>query len=531
MNKFFSTALLWIKRNYKWLLLLLLVIFYFSYPMQVFWDSGHYLQYVKILENRVPFQTWDIVRGPSFPVLIHLSNMLFGKTAMGILIFSLIFYLIMLFFSKKILEIASSEEKKTRNILLILFFLLVVVNPIIYGYYHSLLTEFVAMTVSIMSCYFAWKLYESVENKQKTKFILSCMYFVIMPPLTWFLKQIYVSTALFPLVGVILLALINFRDWKKKIKTLAVAFLSVLSLGASIMLWNGLLEYKGINLNTQSSSSNLFGFQLVWSLNRFKMEGDMMNVTSNKVEVLDDEDKIVGEMNLDIDEDGIATSSAAVKFLGEAITKHPEKVLKSYFNNYLVISDVYAFVKEGDSSERIRILPDFNILGCMQNCIIAAGITEEKSNIWFMPPKSYEEVVDYEQKIGSPVFLKSIFSITEKPNVFITNCLMISLPFIWITLFVFLIIRRQKEQKSQGMRKLYLAFILLTYAFLHVVAHVIMGGLLDRYASPTYIVVILAYMLLVVGIINLFKESNITPANILERFKLWQKMRKPTLAK
>ena len=31
--------------------------------------------------------------------------------------------------------------------------LFIILNPIIFGYYHTVLTEFVAMTISLVTCY------------------------------------------------------------------------------------------------------------------------------------------------------------------------------------------------------------------------------------------------------------------------------------------------------------------------------------------------------------------------------------------
>ena len=64
---------------------LLLFIYFFSVPMNIFWDTGHYMSYVEIFEHNLPWQSWDIVRGFVFPGLIFISNLLFGKTTQGIL--------------------------------------------------------------------------------------------------------------------------------------------------------------------------------------------------------------------------------------------------------------------------------------------------------------------------------------------------------------------------------------------------------------------------------------------------------------
>ncbi|MDD2578258.1 MAG: hypothetical protein PHP96_02640 [Candidatus Dojkabacteria bacterium] len=475
--------------------------------MLILFDSGHYLQYVKIFENRAAFATWDIVRGPSFPVLIHLSNIFFGKTAMGLLIFSFIFYLIMLFFSKKILDIASKGNKKTKNILIILFFLLVIINPIIYGYYHSLLTEFVAMTVSVMSCFFAWKLFETVENDKKPHFILLSLYFIIMVPLAYFLKQPFVSIALFPLIAVVFLALIGLKSWQKKLQIVSVFFISLITLVSSITVWNGVLKSKGIELNSGNESTNILGYRLIAGLNRFNFEGNFSAITYDKFEVLDNKGKVIGKMQIENNKSGLTSAFSGIKFLINAISRYPDKVFNSYLNNYLGISNVYRYNKEGFILDNKTKSPKFEILACRQNCIIATGINNEKSNIFHMTPELYEEVVDYEQKIDPPFLFKLLFNLNEKPSIFFVNLLMISLPFVWMSSLVFLLcqVRKDKKQKIQNPTRLYMVFILLTYSLLHILVHVVTATIIDRYASPTYIAIILADLLLLAELIEVCK--------------------------
>ena len=75
----------------------------------------------------------------------------------------------MLFFSYKILnKTISNNKRKTKIILFSL--LLIIFNPIIYGYYHVLLTEFIAMTFAVVSCYLAYKMLEvDFSNKKRCR--------------------------------------------------------------------------------------------------------------------------------------------------------------------------------------------------------------------------------------------------------------------------------------------------------------------------------------------------------------------------
>ena len=59
--------------KYKFILVLLvLVIIFFSSSLVLTFDSTHYLTYVNILEGNAPFSSWDIVRGPVFPIILYI---------------------------------------------------------------------------------------------------------------------------------------------------------------------------------------------------------------------------------------------------------------------------------------------------------------------------------------------------------------------------------------------------------------------------------------------------------------------------
>lgn len=77
---------------WKTTLLLLLTIVFLSFSIILTYDSVHYLSYVSIFEGNSPASSWDIVRGPVFPAIIHLSDILFGKTSTGSLICLLLWF-------------------------------------------------------------------------------------------------------------------------------------------------------------------------------------------------------------------------------------------------------------------------------------------------------------------------------------------------------------------------------------------------------------------------------------------------------
>lgn len=155
---------------------IVLTVYYFQYSVSITWDSAHYLGYVKILEKTVPFSTWDVVRGPVFPFIIYFSNFLFSKSSQGLIMCTYFYYLIMLIFSYKIIDYFFKKvniKEKIKKWFQFILIMLLILNPIIYGYYHCLLTEFVAITLSVISCYFAviWLDTDFFKTKKRYLFL------------------------------------------------------------------------------------------------------------------------------------------------------------------------------------------------------------------------------------------------------------------------------------------------------------------------------------------------------------------------
>ena len=69
---------------------------FFSYKVVITYDSSHYLWLSSLLSKNGDFSTWDVARGPIFPLFIRICNVLFGFGVNGVLTGMFIFYLVML---------------------------------------------------------------------------------------------------------------------------------------------------------------------------------------------------------------------------------------------------------------------------------------------------------------------------------------------------------------------------------------------------------------------------------------------------
>ena len=499
MNKFKKFLI----ENYKLFILLFLFLFFFSYPVLVLYDSAHYIAFVKILEGNALFSSWDIARGPVFPLLIFLSNIFFGKTTIGLLILSFSFYFLMLLVVKKILEAISIGSNKLKVLLYIVFFFVIIINPIVFGYYHALLTEFVAMSISLLSCYLSWILYLYSQEKEcdRKKLIMLTAYFVIMTPFSWFLKQPYVSITLFPLIVATILQLFSLKGYFSKIRMVAITVLSLISLFGGIFLWNSVLKRNGVSLDSDRNVTTSVGNLLIGGLGEYQRVESINNNKEYKiVEILNRNGEVVDSVQVKIDDLGNITTRSALGFLPNVLLHHPGKILDSYITNYLGLINIYKS-SSLDGVEYIitekKILP----FGCVENCAIATSILDHKSNIYYMTEEMYASVLDYEQYIDPPFLSATLLKINTKPSILLFNWLLFVLPFILLVAIIFKFTYK-RHMSIHSSNILILSIILLSYSFLHIFVHVVTSAIMDRYASPAYIPAVIGLISLLVVLNN-----------------------------
>lgn len=477
-------------KNYKVIFLLILFFFFFSFPILILFDSAHYMSFVEIFEGKESFSSWDIIRGPVFPVLIFLSNKLFGKTAMGVLIMCFLLYLLMIVIVRYLLNFLSDDSKKKKIFIYLCFILLVLLNPIVFGYYHTLLTECVAITIAIISSFLAWK-FLFVEKKEKFYFIFLVIYFVVMTPFSWFLKQPYLSIVLFPLIIVAVLRLFLGRSFIHRIQILCVLFTSLLSLFISINLWNGFLGSKGIDLHSKRNIVGGFGNQILSALSNIRIK-ETENQGIAEIEILNESGDVVEISEIKKNDIGFVTTKDSVLFILQTFFKYPLTTMKSYVSNYLALINLYKTYTP-DSINYYIESKNLVFDGCVENCVIATSILNKKSNIYYMPEEMYARVKDYEQYLNTPPVPRGVLNLFVKPSIVAFNISFLLLPFVLIFLVVYWIISKPKYGKFKQ-KALALSLILLSFSFLHLLVHTVTGAIIDRYASPVYITTILGYL-------------------------------------
>jgi len=500
------------KRDYLYLaLFLMLFVYYFSIPMNIFWDTGHYMSFVSILEGTLPWNSWDIVRGLVFPLMLHLSNIIFGKTTQGILIFSFIFYLIMLICIKFILDNSIVKEKrKLKKIINILVFSFIILDPLIYGYYHALLTEFVAITISLVMCCLSWKWLSINFYDGKKKYIIYSLTFLLGTILSWHLKQPYVTITIFPVIIASIISIIKSWNLRNILQRGLTVLSCVIGLIASIFIWNQFLMSKGIDLNTDRNVTASFGNQLLVGLNNYEIINNIDDVELKNNKFLNDNErellkkhksqyylinikntkgKLIDQTIIPLNQKANISTTSSIGFIIKQLFKHPYLVIESYTSNYLALANIYP--KKTIDGVDYQVEKKLTFDYCHENCTIAVSVASEKSNVSYMLDDAYGRVINYEQYNDSPIVLRYLLKGVSFVTTNLYKIIMLFLPILVLLSTVSFI----KNNKSKYKNILNIIMILSWYSLLHILVHVVTGACIDRYASPAYITIILSFVL------------------------------------
>lgn len=235
-----------------------------TYPVILTYDSGHYLWLADLLRTN-QLQLWDPIRNVGYPLYLRLGQVLLGYNQMSALIPMIINHIILYVFSCLIIFELFDFSQRQKTFVKIIVFLFIALDPTIFGYYHVLLTEQLAATLAIISCYVAIKLYKS-EPFSRT-FYISLIYFAISILVAWHIKQPYLGAALFPFLISSLLFLLKSKNRIVTKSFLILFILSFVLLLLSISSWNNILRTAG----NEMEHNRLFS---TWLLDRFPSQSD-----------------------------------------------------------------------------------------------------------------------------------------------------------------------------------------------------------------------------------------------------------------
>ena len=236
----------WIDRWGKWAVLfygLLIALIDFYFPLVLSYDSGHYLWLSNLIKQN-NFSQWDIIRNPIFPLHLHLSKSFFSDSITGLKIPMVIYHLIFFIVIYALILLAANYKSgKAKFWVSTAIFLLIACDPTILGYFHAVLTEYMAATFAALACLLGFKLYKS--NFYSKQFWLLNLALIFISLVGWHIKQPYLGIGLFPHAIAYLLMLTRRPGIKNWLVGAGIVALLVVTLVGSTMGWELFLAKRG----------------------------------------------------------------------------------------------------------------------------------------------------------------------------------------------------------------------------------------------------------------------------------------------
>ena len=445
--------------NWPWKIigLILLTVLFFSFTIVITYDGGHYLNYVAIFERELPASSWDIVRGPVMPIIIFLFDYFFGKTGTGLLVGIYVFYLMFAILTSLIVKELTNKMKYGRLIRYVLVTLMIL-NPLIFGFYHVLLTEFVAITVMMTSILVAYRWIFSDKNSRRTQ-VLYVVYAIVIVAGCYHLKQPYLTVSLLPMVIGAVIAIARERKWKNVALRAGTIGASLAILIASIFAWNKVLERIGADMHTGRDSSSIFGLQLL-----------------NSAQISADQD---GDGEREQYSVGEALGMIAKKFENE-----PLKTSKIFLQNYCGLISMCKIIS--DDGVNFYSTDEVMLFALFENSIIGYQTYRDSDSISPMPEGQYERALRYQSNIAPGVFAK-IMRRFQIPTNILYKFTMLSYP----VFLVFLAVAKIKNHKERWIKSyekdFCLCLLLLCAGGAHLIASAMAGLIIDRYSLEAFV--------------------------------------------
>ena len=501
-------------------LLLLLIIssasLFFYYKMVFFPDSKHYYTMSKIILGDIGISHWQTVRGFGFPLIGASWILLFGDTPKGVLTGAYIYYLILVLLIGYLLQrFMKKNEVQNRLTYIILFVLLVPFNTLIIGYSHTFLTESVMPTFYLITIFLLFKWYRLDYKQAKKKIIFLNIAFVLLGIMTWFIKQPFAPAFYIGLIISAICSGIHFKSWKMFGKKMSTVLICLVFMLISIFSWNRLLEQntkKSANdindsfmTNSILSGMNVYYYSIpkeeycnVKYIKKLKIsEKEKKKILdirqSDKKHWCDhllvydlrehNGDLVTNEVLISSDRN--ITSLETLGFLFKNYFKHPTYVFRSYYYNYLAISDI----QERDFSNGYR--SSLNNFRHVYGENFSNGTYPFETNVATLGFYSNGLMDNYASKTPNNSKLTEIMMMHGEICLYLYKILtLFALP-IFIYTFIKYIILKDTNY--------FITSLISMMHFTNAMFNVFAGAIIDRYVYPTYPAMLLCLLILMMS--------------------------------
>lgn len=494
------------------LLNILLFIIFFMYNVVITFDTSHYLWLTSLLSEGGNFAEWDVARGPIFPLFIRICNIFTGRNQGGLRIAMYIFYVIMLvgcyLIYKNTIKNEKYHNKRSKSRALILFIIFIALNPIIFGYYHVLLTEFIAVTLAVISCYISWKLIYINLNDNRKKFLIYTIVLAVLTPLAWLLKQPYVGTVIFPVIISAVISFVRQAKIKNLLQRLVTIIACVVMLVVGLKTWDLAIKVGNVKVEGTRTSG---GFLSNGILSGIKFYDVLEDETFDTIKKIDDYQKITAEdkekmkkvLNKESEykyfkvintnqeyylvlystTDSISVD-VALKLWFETLAEDPGRLINNYILNYLGTTSILKIEFDG---MKIKILNDIDYVATVEIGGIAGKTFEYgDTNVFDLSTELEPYAKDY-RRINKPLkIVNNIMKLLMLVCSFFMKLAYLILPFGTI-ISIIAVFRTKNRYYITYTRIIDMITILFSFSLLHILIHSMLGSTIDRYTLPALI--------------------------------------------
>lgn len=503
-------------------LAVLSILVHFSLPLVITFDTGHYFQYLRILNGLDSFDSWDRIRQPGYPLFLYFVSNLLGTNQHSFLLIHLLLLLLVVGFTVNFIwkNYTSASARLFGTFFIVVF---IILDPLVVGYFHVLLTEAFAATISATSCFLAliWTPMLAAEKQSNRKIAAIMALWIFLLVYSYHLKQTFIFCALFPFIASTVIGTLSNKSQCNQILLASKRiFVALLFLALSIAAWATFLPISGSAEMREREPLRAGTTVLIQGLSKAKSLGSI-NALGKSNQLNNFPEWVQTEVK-ELEQGSIYSSSCTRLFqLGDA-TSAKYSILKCKGDrpnllevvNFLVKSALRAPIvtlsSYGESVARlVRLKPSGIATGggvysiSLENEAIGFKVFTGVQNSFWMPSKLAEEV----ESLKQPRIETSRGFFGKIPYKWFRGHSQVLFTFVLLILlfsFPFLLIYFVKTVRSSTSNRPVWLFCLAasgTTVF-HFAIHIIFGGAIDRYAFPMYFVGLFALGLALVDLVD-----------------------------